>query len=584
MGFLPALDSPGILALHRPSGAGTRAYVLPDNTGVIFGSLFSAQTDRPPQAIDRLPKSVDGPLLHATRGRYLVDNYWGHYAAFFSHRASGTEYAMRDCSGKVPCMRAEANGVQVCFSYFEDALSLGILPPLRINERLLSAYLCCTEPHTNDCGFEQVTQLLAGETVGSTRGERTNWFSWNPREICGSDPIRDESYAKLELRRLTQWCVDAHALRDRSVILNLSGGFDSAVLLGCLQRTPHAPALMCMTRYSSGPGEDERAYARLAASEASVGLVERDWRDAGVAYDARLFDSPTLARPSLHILSFLDHRYRSRTAAELGATSIWNGEGGDHLFIRGLAVPFSADYASDHGINVDVMRYVAKNARYSGISYWESLRQTFSSSRTAAAYAGNPLNTPDDGVFVSRAVASGATRRDIAHPWCLDLSNVPKGKQWQIQEMAELLNRGPTMIVREVHENPPLLSQPLMSLSLRIPTYILLKDGLHRGLARDAFSDLVPQPIRDRESKGNTNSVVGRLLSENRIYIRELLLDGLLARRQLIARDTLDRATSPGKPLALRHMFPLMSTLAAEIWLRKAEQICHRPALKAVGM
>jgi len=571
------MDHPGVVAIHRAETFGSRAHLLPDRAGVVFGSLFSARTDLDPCAVECIPQSFSVSNLFMTRGRYLLQEYCGYYAAFFNdierHRIS----AVRDCSAKVPCFFSKLDGVNIYFSFLADALELNLLPDLSINWHFIATYLFATEPRTADCGFEQITQLLAGECIETRDGEDRRTFLWDPREIWSRDPITNYFEAQRQLRRVTQWCVDIHALKNRDILLQLSGGFDSTVVLGCLRESGSRPKVTCVTRYSKGPEEDERHYARLAADAAGVRLIESEWLESGLAFNEQLLRVPLLPRPSLHLLVAREHQYKSDLAGNIGASSVWSGEGGDHFFVRGLAVLFAADYLRDNGLRGTALRVIADNARYSHVSYWTIFRQL--ARRNTSRNPWNPSLHQEDGApFLNLDAAAAVLSKDTAHPWTTGVESIPTGKQWQIREFADLLNRAATMLDRAIYDNPPLVSQPLMELSLRIPTYVLLRGGRHRGLARDAFSDLVPTAIRDRESKGNTNSVNARLLGTGCQYIRELLLDGILAREHLVSKYSLASALTPGKPLALRDVFPLLSTLSAEVWLRTAESTLRRSA------
>jgi asparagine synthase (glutamine-hydrolysing) len=568
-----ALDAPGIFAIHVPAGSSCNAIVLPRQSGILFGTIFDRQT-ADPVPLDSVLDTFPTTKLFESRGAYLVDTFWGHYVAFFNNARTHRSYAMRDCSGKVPCLLTEIAGVKVYFAYFEDAVGKGLLPPLTVNRDFLLTYLYCTEPHTAACGFDQVSQLLSGESLETSSNSETRWFSWDPRRIWKEDLVDDYSRAKDELTRVTQACVNAHSQRDRTVLLQLSGGFDSTLVLASSRKAPQPPRLTCVTRYADGPEEDERPYARMAAAAFDAPLLETKWSDAELAFDGHLFDTPPIARPSLHLLFAREFYFRAKLAESIGATAVWSGEGGDHLFIRGLGVPYAADYARAHGVSIGLLREIANNARYSRVSLWAVCRQVFNSDNDSlSSFGTNPTNAVEEGAFLNLEGLTDEVRATAKHPWLSDLEGVPIGKQWQVQELADLLNRDASMLRRSVFHNAPLISQPLMELSLRIPSYLHLKGGRHRGLARDAFSHLMPQAIVDRDSKGSTNSVVAGLFGAARGYIRDLLLTGYLAQEDLVSKTALDSATTPGKPLALRHMFPLMSVLAAEVWARTAHSI-----------
>jgi asparagine synthase (glutamine-hydrolysing) len=568
-----AHEAPGIFAIHRSNYPGSRVYVTADRSGVVFGSLFHQKGHDRVHALEQLPDSFTGVRVIETHGRALTECYWGAYTAFVNSGAQRQMFATRDCSGKIPCFIARLGGVIVCFSNFEDAVSFDLLPPLDIDWQLLIAYLHAVDPYTERCGFAQVNQLLAGECAGIQPDATRYWFAWDPREICTQNPIEDYRDAKSALRHELIRCLEAHASRDRNLLLLLSGGFDSAVVLGCAQTLTHRPTIHCLTRYAEGPEEDEREYARLAASTARAPLIEEPWGKSGVAFDTSLLQQPLSARPSLHHLAVRERTFRSAVAQRVGATAIWSGEGGDHLFLRGLGIPFAADFARSNGrLHPSLPKVIAANARYSRVSLWTAARLALLPQRehdlSTIANAGRGYSP-----FVSEDAFSGIGDRSWLHPWEQELEAVPLGKRWQIREFADLLNRGTTIATQAVCDNAPLLSQPLLELSLRIPTYVHLKDGRHRGLARDAFADAVPERITNRDSKGNTTSVVASYLTRQRAYVRELLMDGCLAQSRILNRQAVDAATVPGKPLALLHLGPLMSAISAEVWVRGAEAV-----------
>lgn len=579
-GWMCVLDQPGLFAVHQPSDAGCQVYVFPDKTGVVFGNLFRSETHVAPVLLEDLPKDL-GSTLYSSRGRSLTDNFWGYYAAFFCDLTERYIYAVRDCSGKIPCFLSERTGVRVFFSHFDDAVRLSILPPLTINWTLLTNWLRGIDPHTSECGFDQVTQLLAGECFASHRGTVSRGFAWDPRTIWNRQHFGDYNDARIELARVTKWCIQAHALVDRRILLQVSGGFDSAVVLGCTQELADPPFVQCLNRFASGPEEDERHFARAVTTAAKVKLIESDWKDSGVGFDSRLLEAPMMARPTLRLVTRPEYLFRSKIAQEMGATTIWSGEGGDHLFIRGLNVRFAADYARDHPHSLGILKQVRDNARYSRVSYWSVAKDAIRPFRMIEP----PENGPQRQIsFLTAEAMLAASADEPLQPWRQSLAQIPQGKRWQVVEYQDLLNRGATMIDMAVYDNPPLLSQPLLELCLQIPTYILIKGGQHRALARDAFANVIPPEIKSRESKGGTASVVAGLFAKHRAFVRDLLLDGVLAKRGVLSRQLLDDATTPGKPLALINLFPLMSALSAEVWVRIAEKSCQESSEKRVSL
>ncbi|MGQ0835838.1 MAG: asparagine synthase-related protein, partial [Gammaproteobacteria bacterium] len=86
----------------------------------------------------------------------------------------------------------------------------------------------------------------------------------------------------------------------------------------------------------------------------------------------------------------------------------------------------------------------------------------------------------------------------------------------------------------------PLMSQPVVELCLRIPTYVLIRGGRNRALARRAFANELPPQIIGRRGTGGSDAHVRRILEANIDFVRELLLDGMLVRRHILNRVRLE--------------------------------------------
>lgn len=157
----------------------------------------------------------------------------------------------------------------------------------------------------------------------------------------------------------------------------------------------------------------------------------------------------------------------------------------------------------------------------------------------------------------------------IAHPWLSRRDHLPKGKQLQIELLAELLNRDrsiPGLFYAPDHH--PLISQPLIELGLRIPIYVLTLNGRQRGLAREAFHDVVPDEILAREDKGGTSVLWIRKIRENQPFVRDLLLDGCLVREGIIERSSLEPHLAARRPVRPEQWSSLAACIAAELWMR----------------
>jgi asparagine synthase (glutamine-hydrolysing) len=115
----------------------------------------------------------------------------------------------------------------------------------------------------------------------------------------------------------------------------------------------------------------------------------------------------------------------------------------------------------------------------------------------------------------------------------------------------------------------PLISQPLMECSLRIPSYVLACGGTDRGLARMAFSEKIPAAIAARTTKGGVDAYWNELVIANLKFVRPFLLDGHLEAAGVIDRRQMsDLLTEQQLIRAVQPLPAVLSCLIAEGWLR----------------
>jgi asparagine synthase (glutamine-hydrolysing) len=139
----------------------------------------------------------------------------------------------------------------------------------------------------------------------------------------------------------------------------------------------------------------------------------------------------------------------------------------------------------------------------------------------------------------------------------------------QIRFLSQVVNRHrPIPRLERAPQHHPLLSQPLMEVCLQIPTYLLLRGGRERALARQAFADRVPAQILRRRDKGSIVSHATEMLRQSETFVRELLLDGALAGAGVIVRKELEPYIVQGQPFREEHLLPLLACIAAEVWAR----------------
>jgi asparagine synthase (glutamine-hydrolysing) len=551
-----------------PPGRYVAAIELPAGGGAILGTLFPSDIEASPR--DGMP-AIDAKLaaeIVRTGGRYLVENYWGGYIAFLNDRGT-TWRVLRDSSGKIPCYTITHGDVTLLASNIGDLAGLA-LPAFSMNASYLAGFIYAVEICRRECALKEVSEVLAGECLELNAGRTRQFAMWDPRSVCRDFAIEDFDDACRQVRRVTQSCVNDWASRYDRIVHRLSGGLDSSVVLGCLKNSPKRPEITCVHLESGGLDDQERAFAQLAADAAGVELVVQSGYSSHATYDDRLFHLPKMPNPSVASVGMaVDPAVLNLVPEQVNAEAVWDGEGGDHLFFAPRS-PFGAvDYAFRHGLGGGFFQSVHDAVRRSRLSYWEVLGKSVHLGALRGRWQ------PEDeynrqATFVNPDVVPKNLGTYVWHPWSQDASDLPPGKRWQICLLACLVHRHrPVPELQHVSQHHPLFSQPLFELCLRIPLYVLLQGGVNRALERAAFRDCVPEPILRRENKGAVATILMSKIRESLPYLRDLVLGGVLVQERILVASDLEPYLIGNRPVSNRVLWPLLSSIAAEVWARK---------------
>lgn len=554
-----SLDGLSVYA-QNPVDPAFDAYILPSGSGVIFGRLFAQNEMTSPVGFS----DSEASRLAESGGLALLRDYWGNYVAFLHAKTSGRCHILRECSGRIPCYYTERSGVHIFFADVRDATDLGF--HFNVSEKYLRRFISRQPLHIRDTGLTEVRELLAGDSVVFSRRGVDHQVLWDPRAVALRRTIDDYPRALHELRTAAERSIEAWASAYGRILLNLSGGLDSAIVLGCLKTLGMAERVVCVNHYTADSADDERHYARSAAEMAGVKLIEIPRSHSAREFVEKIGAIPPDAKPDVPNLSraFMMDSV-TRAASEFGCETVWTGQGGDHLFLYATHAFGAADYLCQHSVPRHLVAHVHAAALISRKSIWSVLLQ-------ACRGRFLPRRAPDEilaGCGAAFLAPSDTTDEDVHLPWHAGGPALVPGKQAQVDDIADVLNRHKPMPSLEVpYEHHPLLSQPLIEASLQIPTYHLLRGGRRRALAREAFADRVPASILKREDKGDTSDRERTLLRGSAPLIRERLLDGALAASGILNRKSIERILVHHEMYKLDEFYPLFCCIAAEFWLQ----------------
>ncbi len=567
--WITQIEQPGLVVYRKPIATRSiRTYVLPNNTGVLFGTIFRRSSTRQLIA-EELANDPDLCTSSPHVADTLTRNYWGGFIALHSQPGSGQWCVLRDCSGSLPCYYSSIRGVTLATSDARYMFSCSIwrresgLPaPPRINWHYLSHFLQDSQLPIRGTGLLGVQELLAGEALINRERDPQIELTWNPANFVIDTSGHSIARICEELRETTRACIQAWAQAHESIVHHLSGGFDSSLILALLTHSNPRPSVLCINRFAEGPAEDERAYARLASQVSAAPLVECPWGFSSYTLDHSCFDIPFGAKPYVQSLLYpVESSYLAHLQSLYHFDSIWTGEGGDHLFIAYRSNYGLIDFLESYGLNRNTLSIALDSSRLTGTCIPILLSNLFFHVLRLAAHRSIKFRAFRD--------AAPDERPPSVHPWMAQLLDSPPGKREQIGLLAEVLHRHHgTPGSLDSMTRHPLLSQPLIELILRIPLYTLLHNGQTRGLARRAFANTLPRAILDREAKGETTHSLTGILQRSLPFVRDVLRDGALRSQALVDPSLVRTIQNSQSALEAHQILPLCAAIAAELWSR----------------
>ncbi len=561
---------PGVVAFHAGLDSGaSRTWALHDVAGAVFGRLFKRDSMDPSAAECPALNASESLRIVRSGGQYLLRGYWGRYVALGLDAISGEAWVMRDPTGGLPCLLARHEGVHLVFSDTEDCCELGLLR-FSVRWSYIRQLLAYSALQVRDTALEEVSEVQPGERVCfGTHGLRRH-LEWHPFALAAEEPLRSPVLAERELRRTVRGCVQAWARHYPTLIHGLSGGLDSSIVLSCLQDMPGRPEITCLHYFGGGPEEDERVHARSVAAHAKVRLIEQPL-DPHAIQLSMLHRLRPSARPWFYLYELEHAEFEAHLADELGAAGWFAGGGGDGVFYQARGDLAVIDYLLDRGVSSGLLAVAGDAARVSQHSIWwllwRALRARLLPSRQA------PFDRSRSFVptLLSGEVLKERYAAQMAHPWFEtdDARRAPPGNRWH----ALTIGVPPAFygsFASQTERTMPLLSQPIVELSLRIPTYVLIQGGIDRAVARRAFSADIPASIARRRSKGRVDRHVRTILDVNLDLVRSILLDGRLAAEGLLKRKELESCLRPGSATVDFHYSQILQLyVGIEAWLAR---------------
>ena len=492
---------------------------LPAIEGCLIGSLFSANGST---ALEGLSPAEQLTIM-STNGHALISQGSGAYVAMWRGCGDGPINVVRDPSACLPAFLVQGDGLLAIASDIE-CLTAANVAKLDIDPGGVAQHLRFPlVPNTATCldGIEELRPGFRYELA-----DRLNVDClWHPRTFAASPSLDIDRIAAAIDAVATGQSIDG-----ARCAIELSGGLDSSILAAAFAKATTPVALHMVPAAADG---DERRYAHIVADHFNMPMHEtpigfEDVDPLAPAY--RLTARPT------GVLHFrpIDRKFR-RAQAETGADLVFSGTGGDSVFGTLSSTAPVIDAWLDGGVRL-ARSTLADIARIRGVTRWEATRSLL---RRLLVHRRRGWTWPADdsllGPIGRAAVAPDGSLLDGLRPgaraYCASLLR-----------MRALLDAHDRVVDGDIRF--PLMAQPVLEACLAVPSWRWMTGGRDRAAAREAFAGRVPQEILQRRGKGRYDTLIVRAYEASKPGLRELLLDGWLARRGLIERDAVERALS----------------------------------------
>lgn len=403
---------------------------------------------------------------------------------------------------------------------------------------------------------------------------------WNPDWDAEADAPDDAD----RLRSLLDEAVAEQMVADVPIGAFLSGGVDSTIVAGLMQRHSDRPIKTFSIGFDD-PAFDESAYANMAA--ASIGAEHHSFTVRAEAWEtlpklAEQLDEPfadSSALPTWHVSQFTREH----------VTVALTGDAGDELFggydrYRALAIAGALDRlpaGARRWVGGPLARAVPASSRaktrlrrvrrlLEGVgtppeSRYLAWMSMFDEPARAALYADELLDrlVDDPSTTLDRAWRAAPKRDPVTRAMITDiLTYLPGDLLYKVDMMS---------MAHSLECRSPFLDHRVVELALAMPLRrkLRLRGGRSKVVLKEAFSDLLPPAIRRRPKMGFGVPLDRWFRGPLQGELRAVLLDPSTAARGLFRPEAVGRLVEEHVSGSRDHAYKLWSLLMLELWQRR---------------
>ncbi|WP_169805722.1 asparagine synthase-related protein [Novosphingobium rosa] len=532
--------------------------VLIEGSGLVVGHLFSAWNSNESQ-LTLEPRQARAVI--ETKGAELLTKFWGAYIMFLCDDGAGELRVLRDPSPGLPLYRAELEGHLAFATHVDDFEALGLRRPL-VDMSYVAGHLQNFGMRYRRTALAGVSELAPGEALHLCVNGEQGIEQWSPWTFAAKQAqIRDASLARRELRQIVDSTIAAWASRYRHALLGVSGGLDSSIVASALKRAGFGLTLLNLLGPDGSLG-DERLYAEALGKglQHDVEIV----RDKIAYIDLFKSDGAHLPRPLARAFAQSGAQNKIEMARRKEVDVIFSGGGGDNSFCYlQSSAPVADKVLSGHGL-LSILRTAGDVSRISSTGIGHVLIAAIKRLRRQhPRWLWKPNRS-----LLSEA-CYGAEFDPNEHPWLRPGDGRLPGKLEHVGVIVFVFNGLEGFgYEREWPVVYPLLSQPVIELCLKIPTWMWCDGGINRAVAREAYRDALPPLTIQRSTKGTFDRLGIELIEQQRGAIEDFVCGGALAQAGIIDVDAVREAIRGMASYQGLNWVRVLGFVDVEAWIR----------------
>lgn len=531
-------------------------YPLENKQGFLVGRIFDNTNYKP---------IINNEIFATTcvnDPKNLCTGYWGRYAGIFFNKTSQKLQLVRDPQGLFTIFYK----ITKDFIIFSTELAL-IYESLEAKPSLdltfFAEYVIAANNALPTTPFEGINELAPGTALSiDPYGKYEYTLLWDPSHLSGVFIHNEDSFER-ELLVTLKKCLQAWTINTDAVCVELSGGTDSTGIMLLLHAIlPEGKKIIAVNNIDSQTvSTNEIQYAKEVADTCNAEIYYADMSNFSP------FDTlPHNWLPNKPSTTWWYYGLKQKIfeiAKSHHCNEIMDGQGGDHIFLAPAPISSLADLYLDQGLQ-NFRPILNELASMNRTPWLPLIVNTFK--EVLGYYKKSRVSEKVDTQFLEEGFAEHLKRHDFFLKDILNKHHPGKAKHIEAIYDAVRFSYGNNSFLSGAITHP-LLSQPIIELALKIPTYQSFKDGFDRIFFRRAISRIQKPKALWRRSKGGTTGTVVKSCMAHHKYIMETLLNGKIVQSGIINKKWLDNQLERIEHGQNENLWPILQLLTCQRWI-----------------